>query len=140
MFCLRLRCVSTSHSSAHLLYLVVVVENFSQLFFFLVSSPKQCPAHQEFFSSILYFAFVYIYAVMYLFCQSGKFFSVTWTSSARIRAGWFGVRSQKVTAFGKLWAVTVIWPLGYLDIPWLNPLYCRPLNVCVEPHIQVLLT
>ena len=49
VFCLMLRCVSTSHSSAHLLYLVVVVENFPQLFFLLVSSPKQCPAHQEFF-------------------------------------------------------------------------------------------
>ena len=56
------------------------------------------------------------------------------------RAGWFGIGSQKVTAFGKLWAVTVIWPLGYMDIPWLNPLYCSPLNVCVEPQIQVLLS
>ena len=57
-----------------------------------------------------------------------------------IRAGWFGVGSQKVTAFGKLWAVTVIWPLGYMDIPWLNPLYCRLLNICVEPQIRALLT
>ena len=56
------------------------------------------------------------------------------------RAGWFGVGSQKVTAFGKLWAVTVIWPLGYMDIPWLNPLYCRLLNICVEPQIRALLT
>ena len=56
------------------------------------------------------------------------------------RAGWFGVGSQKVTAFGKLWAVTVIWPLGYMDIPWLNPLYCRLLNICVEPQIRAFLT
>ena len=56
------------------------------------------------------------------------------------RAGWFGVGAQKVTAFGKLWAVTIIWPLGYMDIPWLNPLYCRLLNICVEPQKLVLLT
>ena len=75
-----LRFVSTSHSSAHLLFLVVVVENFSQLFFFLVSSPKQCPACQEYFSK---FSFcICVHTVVYLFCQSGKLFSVTWQSSA----------------------------------------------------------
>ena len=62
----------------------------------------------------------------------------TWGTN--IRAGWFGIGSQKVTAFGKLWAVTVIWPLGYMDIHWLNPLYCRLLNICVEPQIRALLT
>ena len=67
-----LRFVSTSHSSAHLLFLVVVVENFSQLFFFLVSSPKQCPACQEYFSK---FSFcICVHTVVYLFCQSGKLF------------------------------------------------------------------
>ena len=93
MFCLMLRFVSTSHSSAHLLFLVVVVENFSQLFFFLVSSPKQCPACQEYFSKFSFCICVYI--VVYLFCQSGKLFSVTWHSSAIISHNFLATNTRR---------------------------------------------
>ena len=45
--------------------------NFSSSWF---PAPSNARPTKSFFSSILYFAFVYIFAVMYLFCQSGKFF------------------------------------------------------------------